>query len=58
VGSLNNGTMRIGWICGQLAGIELEFWVGIFGRRVQRRGGRVNIPEIGSRVGLFVFGGI
>jgi hypothetical protein len=31
---------------------------GIFERRVQRRGGRVNTLKIGSRVGGICFGGI
>jgi hypothetical protein len=44
-----------------LAGIETvldDFWGFEFLGRVQRRGARVNIPEIGSRVGVFVLGGI
>jgi hypothetical protein len=40
--------MRIGNILG------IEFLEGV----VQRRGVHVNIPEIGSRVGVFMFGGI
>jgi hypothetical protein len=35
-----------------------NFGVWDFGGWVQRRGARVNIPEIGSRGELFVFGGI
>jgi hypothetical protein len=39
-----------------------EFWkdlrFGIFEERVQRRGVYVKPPEIGSRVGVFCFGGI
>jgi hypothetical protein len=34
----------------------LEF--GIFGIRIQRRGVHVSIPKIGSRAGLYCFGGI
>jgi hypothetical protein len=33
-------------------------WFGFFGGRIQRRGGRVNIPEIGSRDGQKCSGGI
>jgi hypothetical protein len=40
--------MRIGNILG------IEFLEGV----VQRRGTHVKIPEIGSRVGVFMFGGI
>jgi hypothetical protein len=40
------------------AGIERILGFGIFESRVQRRGAHVNIPEIGSRGALFVFGGI
>jgi hypothetical protein len=36
----------------------LEFLAGIFEGPVQRRGGRVNTPEIGSRDGINCFGGI
>jgi hypothetical protein len=43
---------------GWFAGIERKFWVGIFLGVVQRRGGRVNTPEIGSRDGEICFGGI
>jgi hypothetical protein len=32
--------------------------IGIFGGQVQRRGTHVNIPKIGSRDGVFSFGGI
>jgi hypothetical protein len=32
-------------------------WIGFLGQ-VQRRGTHVNIPELGSRVGAFCFGGI
>jgi hypothetical protein len=38
--------------------VERIFWVEILGRPVQRRGVRVNTPEIGSRDGEFSFGGI
>jgi hypothetical protein len=43
-------------------GVLDESWIGFENLRiwgqVQRRGGRVNIPKIGSRVGEFCFGGI
>jgi hypothetical protein len=42
---------------GQLNGFWKEFGFGIFGGQVQRRGARVNIPEIGSRDGEFGFWG-
>jgi hypothetical protein len=41
-----------------LDGIGKDLGFGFFEGQVQRRGGRVNIPEIGSRVGVFSFGGI
>jgi hypothetical protein len=34
------------------------FGFGIFGIRIQRRGTHVNVPKIGSRAGLYCFGGI
>jgi hypothetical protein len=43
---------------GWFAGVERKFWVGIFWGVVQRRGGRVKTPEIGSRDGVLCFGGI
>jgi hypothetical protein len=43
---------------GQLDNFWKDFWVLEIWGKIQRRGGRVNIPEIGSRVGVFVFGGI
>jgi hypothetical protein len=43
-------------------GVLDESWIGFENLRiwgqVQRRGARVNTPEIGSRVGEFCFGGI
>jgi hypothetical protein len=43
-------------------GVLDESWIGFENLRiwgqVQRRGGRVNIPKIGSRDGGFCFGGI
>jgi hypothetical protein len=43
---------------GQLVGVGRDFWAWIFGGQVQRRGTHVNTPKIGSRVGVFCFGGI
>jgi hypothetical protein len=43
---------------GWFAGVERKFWVGIFWGVVQRRGGRVNTPKLGSRDGVLCFGGI
>jgi hypothetical protein len=41
-----------------MAGIRKIFGVGVFGGLVQRRGVDVNVPEIGSRGGIYCFGGI
>jgi hypothetical protein len=47
------------WLdCGQLAEIGLRFLDWDFWEAVQRRGGGVNIPEIGSRDGVLCLGGI
>jgi hypothetical protein len=56
--SLNNGTARIGWICGWLDKIRKDLRNWNFWGTVQRRGVHVNTLKRGSRVGVFVFGGI
>jgi hypothetical protein len=43
---------------GQMVGNGRGFLAGFFEGKVRRRGTHVNIPKIGSRVGVFVFGGI
>jgi hypothetical protein len=43
---------------GQLGGIWKDFWSIGFLEEFQRRGAHVNVPEIGSRVGVYCIGGI
>jgi hypothetical protein len=56
--SLNKWDDEMSWEIGQLNGTWKVFGrLGILGAG-QRRGVHVNVPKIGSRAGLFCFGGI
>jgi hypothetical protein len=51
------GTTRNGGISAIWTELDLDFWPD-FSKAVQRRGTDVSVPKIGSRDGVYVFGGI